>query len=176
MQKILGIGLCAIVLWTIPVLVVIEPSIGKSIGIEPVEAIKRWFTDVSLICDGNNWESLGFLNKFKGSIPVLMVLLGIGCILLITKWVFHIEQRALTNTGIVLLLISGIPLILLLVVFLLNYFSFVYVVLYPILLLLAIIFYLGLTIGITAFLIQEIKESSKNVKMDRKRILISKKR
>ena len=103
-------------------------------------------------------------NKSKGkqkarlAIVIIGLLIAIGCVLLVINNAFHIESVALKKCGIILLLIPGVPLaIILLYCIIAVAFSCAYLILFPILFLIGVVFYLAMALVPIVIVISVIK-------------------
>ena len=159
--KLIGVGLASIIIWAIPVIVVLKPSIATAIGIDPMGTIKEWIETASSVFDGK-FNPFSLFTTIKGSIPVCIVLVLSGSVLLVLNKVFHLELIILKKIGITLLLIVGIPLAILLVYTIISMlFMGLYVVLTPIGIIVAVIFWFGMALGCTSIFISDLKAQIK---------------
>ena len=154
--RAIGWGIVAIIVWTIPVIVILKPSIGSAIGIDPIGSMQQWVDDISRI------KPLGLFGyifcNYKGSFPIASLLIAIGCVLLVINNAFHIESVALKKYRIILLLIPGVPLaIILLYCIIAVAFSCAYLILFPILFLIGVVFYLAMALVPIVIVISVIK-------------------
>lgn len=158
--KIIGLGIAALMIWAIPVLVIVMPSFGTAIGINPVESFNEWSNAVSSACNGN-WNLFSIVKGGRG-ILILGVIFLIGCSFLIINKIRDRESPVLKKCGMIMSLIGGIPIgILLIYAILFVIFrgaNVVLVILKPILSVIGVLIYFGAAIGVSAIIFNKAKE------------------